>query len=106
MNNIKKNFMYLVLIPLLLMISNTLTITEATGQQQQILAVTNARIYPVTSPVIPSGVVLVQDGKIRAVGADVSIPSGARVIDARGKYVIPGIVETHSHMGLKLLWEP
>lgn len=106
MNNIKKNFMYLVPVLLLLMISGTLTITEAFGQQEQILAITNARIYPVTSPVIPSGVLVVQGGKILAVGADVSIPPGAEVIDARGKYVMPGIVETHSHMGLKLLWEP
>jgi len=80
------------------------TFPDKNAEEEKILAIKNARIYPVTGPVIPSGVLLVEGGKITAVGADVSIPAGARVIDAEGKYIIPGIIETHSHMGQKLLW--
>jgi imidazolonepropionase-like amidohydrolase len=70
------------------------------------LAIVNARIYPVTSAPIASGTIVVRGGKIAAVGARVPVPAGARVIDARGKHVIPGIVESHSHAGLKVLWRP
>lgn len=72
----------------------------------QVLAIQNARIYPVTAPEIPNGVLLVRNGKIAAVGADVRIPAGATVIDAAGRSVMPGMVESHSHMGLKQLWVP
>ena len=76
------------------------------GAQQQVLAIQNARIYPVTGPMIPSGVLLIQGDKILAVGADVAIPPGAQIIDAHGKHIMPGIVESHSHMGFKQLWVP
>ncbi len=75
-------------------------------QAQEVLAVRNAEIYPVTGPVIPSGVMIVTDGKITAIGADVSIPDNAKTIDAKGRIVMPGIVENHSHMGMKRLWVP
>jgi imidazolonepropionase-like amidohydrolase len=49
--------------------------------------------------VIQNGEVLLVDGKIAAVGARVDAPAGATVIDAAGKYVTPGIIDTHSHLG-------
>lgn len=70
-----------------------------------VTAIKNVHIYPVTSEEIPLGVLIIRGKKIVAVGADVTIPDGARVIDARGKHIMPGIVETHSHMGQKLLWK-
>lgn len=64
------------------------------------LAVKNAKIFPVTSAPIANGTLLVDGGKIVAVGADVAIPAGAEVIDACGKVVVPGIVDAHAHLGL------
>jgi imidazolonepropionase-like amidohydrolase len=78
---------------------------ENKSNADQILAITNAHIYPVTHQEIPSGVLLVKADKIVAAGSDVAIPADARVIDAQGKHIIPGIVESHSHMGQKLLWK-
>lgn len=50
--------------------------------------------------VIPNGQVLLVDGKIAAVGATVDAPAGVRVIDAGGRFVTPGIIDTHSHLGV------
>jgi imidazolonepropionase-like amidohydrolase len=46
-----------------------------------------------------NAVVLVQDGKITAVGTNISIPSGMRVYDLTGKVIIPGLIDEHSHIG-------
>ena len=75
-------------------------------EAQERTAIRNARIYTVSAPVIPSGTIVLSDGKIQAVGPDVPVPAGARVIDAAGRSVMPGIVESHSHMGMKRLWLP
>jgi imidazolonepropionase-like amidohydrolase len=50
--------------------------------------------------VIPDGQVLIVDGRIGAVGARVDAPAGARVIEAAGRYVTPGLIDTHSHLGV------
>lgn len=63
------------------------------------VAFRGARIIPVTGPEIPSGTVVVQGGKIIAVGANVAIPAGATVVDASRKVIMPGLVDTHSHIG-------
>lgn len=48
---------------------------------------------------IENGAVLMQDGNIRAVGTDVTAPEGASVIDGKGMWVTPGIIDVHSHLG-------
>lgn len=60
-----------------------------------------AHIIPIAGPEIPNGVLVVQGGRITAVGAagSVSIPSGAEVVDVSGKVIMPGLVDTHSHLG-------
>ncbi len=50
---------------------------------------------------IPGATVLIRDGKIAAVGKNVAVPEGAVVIDARGRYVMPGIIDTHSHTAIE-----
>ena len=62
--------------------------------------ITNASLLTATGPLIERGSVLLQDGKIAAVGANISAPADALVIDASGKWVTPGIIDTHSHMGV------
>jgi imidazolonepropionase-like amidohydrolase len=65
-----------------------------------LLAITNARVMPVDGPVIDRGTVLIQDGKVAAVGADVAVPAGATVIDGAGKVVTPGFIESNTNLGI------
>jgi imidazolonepropionase-like amidohydrolase len=60
----------------------------------------NAMVMTVTHGNITNGAIYIKDGKIAAVGADIHAPDGAAVIDADGKYVTPGIVDSHSHIAL------
>ena len=64
------------------------------------IAITNARILPVSGPAIDRGTVLIRGGKIAAVGAGVQAPTGARVIDAAGKTVTPGLIESATQIGI------
>jgi len=59
----------------------------------------NVTILTAAGPAIRNGSVLLRDGKIAAVGANVNAPSDAVVLDGTGKYVTPGIIDTHSHIG-------
>ena len=63
----------------------------------RLVAITNATIMTASRGTIERGTILIRDGKIAAVGADVSAPQGATIIDGTGKYVIPGIIDAHSH---------
>jgi imidazolonepropionase-like amidohydrolase len=58
------------------------------------------RLLTVTHGEIPKGSILIVDGKIREIGPTVDAPPGAEVILAEGKFVMPGIVDTHSHIGV------
>src|SRR5690242_18890506 len=61
-------------------------------KKSQVVAVVGGDVYTITHEVIRNGTVLIKDGKIVAVGQDVEVPEGAKVIDAKGKYVTPGFV--------------
>lgn len=60
----------------------------------------NATIMTAAGPSIKNGSVLLRDGKIAAVGASVNAPADALVIDGTGKFVTPGIIDVHSHIGV------
>ncbi|MGI9075806.1 MAG: amidohydrolase [Gemmatimonadaceae bacterium] len=60
----------------------------------------NVTILTANGPRIANGAVLLRDGKIAEVGTTVNAPAGAVVIDGSGKFVTPGIIDTHSHLGV------
>lgn len=64
------------------------------------LCIKNGLIYTMTQKEPIKGDVLIEDGKIRGIGADLEIPEGTEVIDAEGLEVYPGFVEAHCHTGL------
>lgn len=66
----------------------------------QTVAITGGTVYPISGPAIQNGTVLVRDGKIVAVGANVAVPAGAQRIDATGKVVTPGFINAGTQLGL------
>ncbi len=67
-----------------------------------VLVIQGARILPISAPPIERGILVVKGNKIVAVGEQgkVSIPKGAKIQDATGKIIMPGIVDSHSHIGI------
>jgi imidazolonepropionase-like amidohydrolase len=72
----------------------------ARAQDSGVTLIKNATIIPVTQPRIEHGSILIRDGKIAAVGADVQAPADAKVIDGTGLYVMPGIIDCHTHIAV------
>jgi imidazolonepropionase-like amidohydrolase len=66
----------------------------------QTIAITGGKVYPVSGPVIENGTVLMRDGNIVAVGANVAVPADAQRIDATGKVVTPGLVNAATQLTL------
>ncbi|HOT69264.1 MAG TPA: amidohydrolase family protein [Candidatus Saccharicenans sp.] len=72
-----------------------------TEDRTEVVAIVGARIVPVTGPVIESGSILIKNGRIADLGANISIPSGAKVIEARGLVAYPGMIDSYSWLGLE-----
>src|SRR5688572_8344928 len=62
-----------------------------------LVAITNANIMTASHGNIMGGTILIRNGKIAEIGTNVTVPAGAKVIDGRGKWVTPGIIDAHSH---------
>ncbi len=72
------------------------------------LHIINAHLKPITSPDIPCGEMLIDGGKIAAIGETVSAPEGCEVFDAQGMLLTPGLIDAHTHIGLheeSIRWE-
>src|SRR6059058_5149372 len=64
------------------------------------VVIRNATIMTAAGPEIPNGSIVLKDGRIVAVGAKVDAPAGAIVVDGTGKFVTPGLIDEHSHLGV------
>lgn len=64
------------------------------------IALVGGRVVPVVGEVIESGTVLISGGTITAIGTDLAVPDGTTVVDATGRWVLPGFVEAHGHVGV------
>jgi len=73
-----------------------------------VLVIRGGRVVPIAGPEIENGVVLIEGGKIKAVGAagEVAIPDGAEVVDAAGGWILPGLVESQTTIGLREPYGP
>ena len=72
------------------------------------IAITNGKVLTITGGTLEPGTVLVEGGRIIAVGQEVTIPEDAEIYDAAGKVVMPGLIDAHCHVGIfpeSLGWE-
>ena len=78
-----------------------LSLGSASVSQERAQAFVGARILPISSPEIVEGVLLIEGGKISAIGpaSSTPIPPGAERHDVRGMLIMPGLIDTHSHIG-------
>jgi imidazolonepropionase-like amidohydrolase len=81
-------------------------LAQSDGSQQNktgragTFAIVGARVVPVSGPVIENGTVVIQNGKVVAVGVGVPVPSGAEKIDGKGLSIFPGMIDASTAMGL------
>jgi imidazolonepropionase-like amidohydrolase len=78
----------------------TVIFSATSFAQEKPIAFKGAHIIPISGTPIDNGVLVIQNGKILAVGdANTKIPSDAEVVDVTGQVIMPGLVDTHSHIG-------
>jgi imidazolonepropionase-like amidohydrolase len=89
-------------LPLFLMLLLLLTVPKPAQTQDHPIALKGGKLLTITHGVIENGVVLMQAGKITAVGAasSVNLPAGSEVIDATGMTIYPGLIDSETHLGL------
>jgi imidazolonepropionase-like amidohydrolase len=75
------------------------------AQASQTYAITGAKVFPISGPPMEGATVIIRDGKISAVGKGVAIPAGAKVIDAKGLEVYPGMFNAITEMGINEIGE-
>jgi imidazolonepropionase-like amidohydrolase len=73
---------------------------DSNTQKDNAILIKNATILTITHGNIEHGSILIRDGKIAGVGTDLKVPEGVTVIDANGQYVMPGIIDCHSHIAI------
>ncbi|MBL8864544.1 MAG: amidohydrolase, partial [Planctomycetia bacterium] len=77
-----------------------LLLVPGTARAQAPIAFVNATIHTAAGEPIPRGVLVIRDGKIVSVGPAAGVPADAKIVDLNGAVIIPGIVDTHSHVGI------
>src|SRR5204862_2163528 len=64
-----------------------------------VYAITGGTVHPASGAAIPNGVVIIRDGLIEAVGANVAVPADATVVDVKGGHVYPGLIDAETSLG-------
>src|SRR5262249_21892310 len=72
--------------------------TAQTRTAPSVVAIRGGTVLTVTRGTLQNATVLLRDGKIAAVGANIPIPSGADIVDATGRFISPGLIDCHSHI--------
>ena len=83
-----------------LLLALLVTLPGAGPAHAQDLLIRGGTVITITNGDLPDTDVLIRNGKIAEIGPNLTAPEGFRVIDARGRFVMPGILDSHSHMGI------
>ncbi|MBK8247890.1 MAG: amidohydrolase family protein [Gemmatimonadetes bacterium] len=71
----------------------------STAVAQEVLVVRGATVHTAVGAPVANATIVVRDGKVAAVGTDIAVPAGARIVEVAGKVIIPGMIDEHSHIG-------
>jgi hypothetical protein len=96
----KRNSLLILACAAVLIVTGILSVRTGSAQSEA-FAIKGGTVVTVTGAVIQKGTVVVRNGLIQAVGADIPIPGDARVIDATGMTVYPGLIDSHTAYGLR-----
>jgi len=66
----------------------------------QTIAITGGTVYPVSGPKLVNATIVIEAGRIKAIGANVPVPAGATRVDATGKWITPGLIHANANAGL------
>lgn len=91
-----------IILILILLLPVTLSVAAGADadNDSEVIAIRAGKIWPVVGDVINDGIIIIRNGKIKAVGKDISIPAKATVLDMPKASVMPGIIDAHTHIGL------
>src|ERR1700722_13985798 len=84
-----------------LLAASALLLSAAMAARAETILIRNATVMTVTKGTVQNGSVLIENGKIAAIGKNVSAPTDATIVDATGKFLIPGIIDCHSHTAVE-----
>jgi imidazolonepropionase-like amidohydrolase len=102
MKNIKNKLMLCAVVAALTIAAVGLSSRPSQAQGgSDVTLIKNATILTITKSTIQHGSILIRNGKIAEVGANIAAPAGANVIDATGMFVMPGIIDCHSHIAVQ-----
>lgn len=96
----------LVLVALCLQMLPNVVLAQSSSSGVNTYAITNARIVTVSGSTIEKGTIVIRDGLIAAVGASVSAPADARVIDGNGLSIYPGLIDANTNLGIPQAQRP
>jgi imidazolonepropionase-like amidohydrolase len=96
-----KNVFQVARIALMVAIASAFSSHTNVQAQSTSYAITHAKIFTVAGSPIEDGTLIIRDGKIAAVGVNLDVPSGVKVIDAKGLQVYPGLFDSITQMGLR-----
>ena len=89
-----------ILFPLLIILVIAFSTVVPAPAAERPLVLRGATLLTMTGKIIEDGTVVIRDGKIASAGKGIDVPAGAEVIEARGMYILPGLVDPHSHLGV------
>lgn len=83
------------------LVIGTLSFATVKAGEERPIAITGGTVMTMAGATFDGGVVLIKDGKIAAVGKDVVIPADAEIMDAKGRFVMPGIIDAMTYYGIR-----
>lgn len=87
------------LVAVLLFLVASLVASTTWADAPGVYAITGGTLHPVSGPAIPNGTVVIRQGLVEAVGANVSIPADAAIVDVKGAHVYPGLIDAQTSIG-------